>query len=96
MSGKKLVSGTLAAVMGDKAAARPKALRESLPAALGDRRGGGEGVPLQLVMPPALVRELKIRAATDQTTVRALVLRALRDAGYAVELTELGDRRRPK
>jgi hypothetical protein len=47
-------------------------------------------------MPEDLLRALKVKAATEGLTVRALVLRALRDAGYPVELTELGDRRRPK
>jgi hypothetical protein len=96
MSGKKLPSGGLAAVIGARAVPRAKALRESLPAAVGEKRGGGEGVPLQLVLPPAVVRELKIRAATDQTTVRAIVLRALSREGFKVDPAELTDRRRAK
>jgi hypothetical protein len=79
-----------------KLALSPRALRQSLPPAVVRPRGGGDGVPLQVVMPEDLLRALKVKAATEGLTVRALVLRALRDAGYPVELTELGDRRRPK
>ena len=77
-------------------APRAKSLRESLPAAVGERRGGGEGAPLQLVLPADLVRDLKMKAAADQSTVRAIVLRALVREGFKVDPAELGDRRRAK
>jgi|SanBayMetagenome_1026888.scaffolds.fasta_scaffold60606_1 hypothetical protein len=77
-------------------APRAKTLRESLPAAVGERRGGGEGAPLQLVLPAELVRDLKVKAAAEQTTVRAIVLRALVREGFKIDPAELGDRRRAK
>lgn len=74
------------------------ALRQQLPAATVSEsaRGGGKGAPLQLVLPEALVRELKVRAAGEGTTVRVLVLQALAAAGFPVPADELVDRRRGK
>lgn len=57
------------------------------------KRGGGIGVPLQLVLPGELVRALKVAAAEQGTTVRHLVLQALSAAGWDVPRSELGDRR---
>ena len=47
-----------------------------------------------LTLPATVVRELKRRMAAEDTTMRALVLRALADSGYAVPPGELRDRRR--
>lgn len=49
---------------------------------------------ITLTLPAALVQELKRRMAAEDTTMRALVLKALADAGYAVPPAELRDRRR--
>jgi hypothetical protein len=79
-----------------KALDRAARLRESLPSAVptGRGRGGGRGAPLQLVIPEPLLLELKVRAAKESTTVRALVLGALRGAGFKVPAGEEVDRRR--
>ena len=77
-----------------KVFSKSSALREQLPSATAPKkRGGGVGTPLQLVMPPELVRQLKIAAAEGGTTVRHLVLKALIAAGYKVGAEHLGDRR---
>jgi len=47
-----------------------------------------------LTLPTAVVRELKRRMAAEDTTMRALVLEALAEAGYDVAVDELRDRRR--
>jgi hypothetical protein len=47
-----------------------------------------------LTLPAAVVRELKRRMALEDTTMRALVLQALANAGYGVPKGELRDRRR--
>jgi hypothetical protein len=47
-----------------------------------------------LTLPAVVVHELKQRMAAEDTTMRALVLRALADAGYHVPVGELRDRRR--
>lgn len=47
-----------------------------------------------LTLPATVVRELKRRMAAEETTMRALVLKALAEAGYAVAADELRDRRR--
>jgi hypothetical protein len=46
------------------------------------------------VIPEPLLLELKVRAAKESTTVRALVLGALRGAGFKVPAGEEVDRRR--
>jgi hypothetical protein len=47
-----------------------------------------------LTLPTVVVHELKQRMAAEDTTMRALVLKALADAGYDVPAGELRDRRR--
>lgn len=49
---------------------------------------------ITLTLPATVVRELKRRMATEDTTMRALVLKALAETGYAVPPGELRDRRR--
>ena len=49
---------------------------------------------ITLTLPAPVVRELKRRMAIEETTMRALVLKALADAGYTVAADELRDRRR--
>jgi hypothetical protein len=49
---------------------------------------------LTLNLPAGVVRQLRDRMAREETTLRALVLEALRDAGYAVPAGEIRDRRR--
>jgi ADP-ribosylglycohydrolase len=49
---------------------------------------------LTLSLPGAVVRQLRERMAADDTTMRALILEALRSAGYAVSDREIRDRRR--
>ena len=68
------------------------ALSLSLPASSG---GPGDGDrKITLTLPAAVVRELKRRMAAEDTTMRALVLTALADTGYAVPPDDLRDRRR--
>jgi hypothetical protein len=45
-------------------------------------------------LPADVVRQLRERMAREETTLRALVLEALRQAGYAVPAAEIRDRRR--
>jgi hypothetical protein len=49
---------------------------------------------LTLNLPASVMRQLKIRLAAEETTLRALVLEALAAAGYAVPAGEIRDRRR--
>jgi hypothetical protein len=60
---------------------------ELRPAAPDDRK-------LTLSLPAEVVRQLRERMAREETTLRALVLEALRQAGYAVPAGEIRDRRR--
>jgi hypothetical protein len=55
---------------------------------------GPEDRKLTLSLPAAVVRQLRDRVAREETTLRALVLEALRQAGYAVPEAEIRDRRR--
>ena len=70
-------------------------LKAGLPHATRARRTSkGEGTGLMLMVPPVTIQALRMRAAEGTTPVRALVLDALRKAGYAVPADELVDRRR--
>ena len=72
-------------------------LRSSLPPATVEQRrnsGRGEGKQLMLTVPDATRRALALKAAEQGTTMRALVLEALKRAGYPVPPDELVDRRR--
>lgn len=63
------------------------------PAASRGREDGGPTITLRGI-PAELWRELNLRAVEDKTTVRALVLQALRDRGYSVPAAELEDKRK--
>jgi hypothetical protein len=54
----------------------------------------GEGTALMLMVPVETLKTLRTKAAEKSTTVRALVLEALRTAGYAVPVDQVTDRRR--
>lgn len=57
--------------------------------------GGAEGDrKLTLSLPETVIRQLRRRMASEDTTMRALVLGALQEAGYAVPAAEIRDRRR--
>lgn len=54
------------------------------------------GRKLTLTLPAAVLRQLRQRMAEEDTTLRALVLEALQQAGYAVPEAEIRDRRRQR
>lgn len=62
-------------------------LVEPPPARPGDRK-------VTLSLPGPVVQELKRRMAAEETTMRALILKALADTGYDIAKGELRDRRR--
>lgn len=45
-------------------------------------------------LPTTVIRQLRSRVAEEDTTMRALLLRALAQAGYDVPVAEIRDRRR--
>ena len=61
------------------------------PVTAGTGRGGG--VSLMLVVPDETRRALRERAGREGTTIRVLVLRALKKAGYPVPDEVVADRR---
>ena len=56
----------------------------------------GPGQQLMLMVPEDTAKALKVKAAEKDLTVRALVLKALKDAGYPVPKEEIADRRSGK
>lgn len=61
---------------------------------LAKSHGKGDGVGLMVMVPSETMKELRIKAASTETTVRALVLDAIDKAGYNVPAGDLIDRRR--
>ncbi|KNY13060.1 hypothetical protein AKG11_31230 [Shinella sp. SUS2] len=51
-------------------------------------------LPVQVEVPESVERALKIRAATDRTTTRNLILQGLRAIGFEVSEEEMRDRRK--
>lgn len=49
---------------------------------------------IQIKVPSTLKRALALKAAEQQTTMRALVLKALAEAGYEIADGELHDKRK--
>lgn len=45
-------------------------------------------------LPQSVIRQLRVRVADEDTTIRALILRALAQAGYDIPAVEIRDRRR--
>ena len=74
------------------------AMKAALPPATAAKptttKGKGSGTGLMLQVPTETLRALRLKAAEDGSTVRALVLEALRKGGYPVPADELVDRRR--
>jgi hypothetical protein len=56
--------------------------------------GGPPDRKLTVLLPVDVLRQLRVRVAQDETTMRALVLDALARAGYRVDAAEIRDRRR--
>jgi hypothetical protein len=71
-------------------------IKASLPSATagGASHSRGDGTPVQVVLPTDLVRELRHQAIDGSTSVRTLILKALKRAGYKVAEEDLVDRRR--
>lgn len=51
-------------------------------------------LPVQVEIPESVERALKIRAATDRTTTRNLILQGLQAIGFEVSDEEMRDRRK--
>ena len=61
----------------------------------GDRRLQHDGaVPLQVMIPAHIKREVSLRAAQEGTTQRTIILRALKAIGVVVNDDELCDQRK--
>lgn len=56
-------------------------------------RVGENEAQLAVILPKDVVRQVKRAAVENDSTMRATVLRALRDAGYQVRDEDLVDRR---
>ena len=70
-------------------------LKAKLPATTAARRSGkSRGKSLMITVPDETRAALRARAGAEETTVRVLVLQALKTAGYPVPDDELVDRRR--
>jgi hypothetical protein len=57
-------------------------------------KGEASNRKLTVLLPADVLRQLRVRVAEDETTMRALVLDALARAGYRVDAHEIRDRRR--
>ena len=70
-------------------------IKAALPSTTGSRsHARGDGTPIQVVLPDDLARELRHQAIDEATSVRTLILRALKRAGYKVAEEDMADRRR--
>jgi hypothetical protein len=71
------------------------AIKAALPSAAGGRsHARGDGTPMQIVLPEELAAALRHQAIDERTSVRVLILKALKKAGYKIEPEDLVDRRR--
>lgn len=48
---------------------------------------------ITLTLPRSVLRQLRARTVTEETTIRALMLQALADSGYTIDADEIRDRR---
>lgn len=58
--------------------------------------GKAEDISLQVMVPVHIKREVTLRAATEGTTQRAIILTALRSIGFAVSAEDLCDKRKTR
>ena len=78
------------------ASAKVESIKSRYPAAVPTRnKEKGPGAQLMLMVPAETRSALRVRAGEQGTTVRALVLDALKRAGYPVSADEIADRRIP-
>ena len=55
---------------------------------------GGKNITVTTILPKSVIKQLRIKAAEEDTTIRVEILKALRSAGYNVDEAELIDRRK--
>jgi hypothetical protein len=48
---------------------------------------------ITLTLPRSVLRQLRARTVTEETTIRALMLQALADSGYMIDADEICDKR---
>lgn len=99
MAAKKLpkfmTTAPSAAASDPKRDRKARELRDRAPpAVVGEAHSRGEGRPFSIVMPPETMKELQQAHVDRDTSVRALILEALKKAGYTVPAGELVRRRR--
>lgn len=74
---------------------KARELRESAPhAVVAGSHSRGQGRPTQVVFPQKTFDELRDEAHKARTSIRAVILQALKKAGYTVPTEELADRRK--
>ena len=54
----------------------------------------GDNITITTILPASLMKQLRIKAAETDTTIRAEILKALKLAGYQVDNSEIMDRRK--
>ena len=72
-----------------------KSLKKELPPATAEKaKPKGDNITVGTVIPKDVMRQLKIRAAEEDKTIRAIFLESLVKNGFTVDPSELVDKRK--
>ena len=72
-----------------------KELKKEFPPAIAEKPKADNGnVTFTTVLPKSVIKQLRIKAAQEETTIRVEILKGLIEAGYEVDDSELVDKRK--
>ena len=73
-----------------------KELQKEFPPAIAEKKTQADNgnVTFTTVLPKSVIKQLRIKAAQEETTIRVEILKGLIEAGYEVDDSELVDKRK--
>ena len=71
-----------------------KKLAKDLPPATAEKPPKGTNTTISTVLPKDLIKQLKIRAAAEDKTIRMVLMGALSKDGFKIDPAEMVDKRR--
>ena len=64
------------------------------PAQVTTAKPKGENITISTVLPKDIIKQMKVKAAQEDKTIRVIILEALAQTGFTVDPAELVDKRK--
>jgi hypothetical protein len=71
-----------------------KLAKDLPPAQVTTAKPKGENITISTVLPKAIIKQMKVKAAQEDKTIRVIILEALAQTGFTVDPAELVDKRK--